>query len=595
MEVRTLSIAVILRAAGVLVSILGGCCYVKTKGINMAFAPIIVLTFIGSIMFLAGILNCLKVAAILLWLGGVFRGFLARPWSQKSGMKKYDYGCLLFFCLLCGLFALRIAGCIPTHYDAFSHWLTVVRETMYLSQFPSFRSSMIMFQSYPTGMAGFVFFVCKLAGYYSEGMMLFCQAILMAASLCTFLAFCRRITITNLVVILLGGIFCLIANSGTAIIEPLADTLVSTLSIAVLASVVYYREKPTQALWASLPVQVFLVTVKNSGLFMIFFNTALFAMYALKSARQRYAGCAWKHCLKQTSLHLGIPLSVFFLWERHVEYVFKAGMSAKHSVSLTNYLNELGSKSIETVLEILTVYIDRFFAWNESWELMLILECIILVIFVTGYDWKGNKIRVGLSVAGGILAAYCLFMIGLAAMYLVSMPYPEAVTLAGYSRYEMTILIYLVGATMLYILVFLNDLERSKLGVLQRLVIIAGISLVLLTQGKDITGLLVKTDNYEGSHRQYLEQIKEEYQLPEYRSYLIYGSPITNDGGYHYFMGSYVFWSSNVECCESGKLEYFGGLEGDYEYLIVLDSDEELDSLLIEAGYTPGERAYKLK
>lgn len=586
-------IAILLKAAVLWLSILGYCCYIRKKGVNMAFAPVITLAAIGSAMFMAGILNMLPQAVGIIVAGGIVCGVAAKPWSTKAGLQKYDAVCLLVFSLVTGLFALRIHDQLPTHYDAFSHWLTVVREVLKTDSFPNFQSELILFQGYPTGSAGMAYFVCKFVGTQGDDVVLFAQALPMAASLCVFLAFVKRFDLSSLLVMVMGGIFCLVANSGpeTPICEPLPDTLISVLSIAALAIVVYYRAAPEKGAWASLPVQIFLVAVKNSGLFMMVFNTALLLFYEVTSQRPN----AFRRAVRLGAIHSGIPAAVFFLWSRHVAYVFPNGTTSKHTVSLENYRNILAGKTVEDCLEIVINFAKRFLSQTESWVLLGLTALVLLLGYLVKRRMLGEKSRTEWLVFAGILTAYLTFMAGLVLMYLLSMPYSEAVGLAGYNRYEKTILIYLVGGLVIYVLQLLPLLPKNSGGKAAKAAAVLLVAAFLFTQGEKTGKLFIPTNAYEGSQRQLLEEAKADYGIPDGASCLIYGPQVVNDSGYHYYLGRYVFWTKSITVCAPGEIMNYGGLSGGYQYLIVMEADASINAVLQEAGYTPGQTVYKLQ
>lgn len=579
----------VLRILALMVCLTGYCVFLRGKGLPMAFAPVTALCAIGSILFVAGILNLLPHAAVLLFLGGIFLFLRCRPWKKET-LSRQDLLCLGIFAALCGLFWLRIRGEYPLHYDAFSHWMTVIHDTLKNHRFPNFASTLISFQGYQTGGAGLAYFLCGILGSKADDVILLTQAIPIAAGLCVFLEFLKRPSVSGILVVLLGSVYCLVASptDNLSICEPLPDTLISVLSIAALAIIVRFRDDTAKAVWWSLPIQIFLVAVKNSGVFMLIFNSLLLAWYIRRQNSKSFLSNAWKPLL----IHCGIPFGVSFLWNRHVAYVFQYGTLSKHSLSLDYYRGTVGAKSIQQLLDTLRIYLARFFSPNPSW--LLLLVCILLFGGAYLYSRKVLKQngKSALQTLAAVIAAYAAFMIGLAGMYLMSMGYEEATTLGGYDRYEETVIVYLIGAIVIWALEFFATLPGKS--PVPKVLCIAAVAVILLTQTVRIPVLFQKANAYEGSSRQKLEQLRDSYAIPEGASCLIYGEGIEGDLGYHNCLGSYIFWSTDIKTCPSSD-DRLASLAADCDYLILLSTDEHTDRFLTENGLTPGEAVYALK
>ena len=561
-----------------ILSFWGCCAALRQKGVPMAFVPIAVLTATGSLLFLAGILNLLPQAVLALVLGGLL---CAIRLKGKLCLSRQDWIIFAIFAGMSAFFAWRVHGTVPLHYDNFTHWLRIVRDLLDNDRFPNFQSGMIIFPSYPTGSAAFAYFLCKTTGLRGDAVALFSQALMMAAALCTMLAFVKSFRLPSLLVFGLGCTFCIVANPvadeammkiipdfvDLSICEMLPDTLISILSIAALSMVVYYRDDAFRGAWLSLPVQVYLISVKNSGLFLILFNTALLVYYACRS------GAATRltrrlTALKLAAIHCGIPFFVYYLWNRHVDLVFSGGTTSKHSVSLYYYRGMLGGKGISGILEILGIFLKRFFSWSDSW--LLLITCIALFGFLYLHLRRKDKkaARSALLVFGGLVAVYIIFMMALALMYLASMDYEEAIRLACYDRYEKTITVYLVGAITIYLLHLLSDHPVRTTA----LVAIAASLLLLAPIATRVPNLFVKRNPYEGSIRQFMEQAKAEYAIPDGASCLVCVTADPEiDVAYSGYLAQYIFWNSPVRLVYAAQHtpEELEAMARDYDYCII--------------------------
>lgn len=586
-----------------ILSFLGYCAALGKKNISMAFAPIGVLTGAGSLLFLAGILNLLPQMVLALLLGGVVCALLL---GKGVTLSRHDQACLAIFAAMAAFFAWRLQGTVPLHYDNFTHWLRIVRDILDNDRFPNFLSSLIIFPSYPTGSAAFAYFLCKVTGLQSDAVALFSQAVMMAAALCTMLIFLKPFRLSGILVFLFGCIFCLVDNPvadeammkivpefvDISICEMLPDTLISILSIAALSMVIHYRNDLLRGAWLSLPVQIYLVSVKNSGLFLILFNTALLVFYAYQSGGAKRI----RHltALKLAAIHSGIPFLVYYLWNRHVDLVFDGGTTAKHSVSLYYYRGMLGGKGISGILEILRTFLQRFFSWSNSW--LLLLLCIALFGMLWFRQRKTDKkaARNALLVFGGIVITYIVYMMALALMYLASMDYEEAIRLACYERYEATIVVYLVGAITIFLLSLLSEKPEKTTALLA----VGAALLILLPLAPRVPDLFLKRNPYEGSTRQFLEQTKAEFAIPDgARCLICLDVDPEMDVGYSGYLAQHVFWSSNVRLlylsdCDLQSIE---AAAQSCDYLITQQQSAVVQQYLTQQGYPAGQTVYLLE
>lgn len=586
--VLTIGRAVLLAAA-----FLGYFVYVTRKTGEAAFAPIISFASIGVWMFVAGLLNIMVAATWMTVAVGV--GLLVWCWRHDGRrMLKAREGMVFgLFAIFCLLMFIRLYGQVPLHYDNFSHWLTVVRDMLKNDRMPNFLSSMIMFQGYPTGSAGFIYFVMKVVGLLRDDFALFAQAILLAAALMAPLAMAKKVDVWSVAVWALCAVFCLVANN--SIEDLLVDTLISVLSIAAIAVVVRYREDMRKAFCFSLPIQIYLVAVKNSGILMLGLNCAIILAVFLYTKWEQGAlnKKAFGQALGYTVASGGLSAVIYCLWLRHVKLVYASGATTKHTASISNYIQGLGSKTTEQITEILQLFARRFFSWNTAWAYLIVFAAVLALGYLLRRRASGDKRCVEAWILAGMLCVYLAFMAVLAAMYILSMPYGESVVLASYERYEWTVLIYLIGLLEIYALAsFRTERAKGGLNLAWRGGIVCLAAWLIVSQWSGVMKLVQRSDAYETSSRRKLEQIKEEYDLPENSTYLIVGSSIANDSGYHYYLGRYVFWSFGADTCTPDDL---ADMEPNQKWLVILESSEEVDAFLRARGLEPGQSVYALR
>ena len=572
------------------ISFLGYFLFLNRK-VDMAIIPIVTFSSIGVIMFIAGLLNIMVAVTYLLVFVGAILFFWLKPWkfswNNEAKRSLLIIGC---FGVLCMLSAGRLYGNIPIHYDEFSHWLLVIKDMIYNNHMPNFQSNLITFKGYPTGSAGFIYFFCKFLEVSRDDFLVFVQSLLIISALLSLLSFIKKVKFFSILIFLICSIFCLVAN--IPITELLVDTLISVIAISVVIVGTYYRYNPRKVFFLSLPMQIFLVTIKNSGLLMMGINGIIMFLILLYTHHPegklsfKSAGKICKYCVGS----ILIPILVYYLWLQHVEYVFNDGALSKHTASIANYTSVLGEKTISQVNEIIHIFMGRMFSWNHAWVYLI----IFFIIVGLGSWYRKNILKDGrrfdFVIMGVVIAIYVLFMAVLGAMYLFSMPYEEAVVLASYERYEYTILVYLVGMIAVYLLnLFQLTVKHSKNGTIVPIIIVIMFSGILVGQVDKIQTLFVKTNEYLNSDRYLIEEMKEHYNIPDESSYMIVGDSIANDSGYHYYLARYIFRSENVGVCEPRMLDT-GVLK--QKYLIILDENKKVDKFLLENGYTLGEKVY---
>lgn len=565
---------------------------------NSAFTPIFTLSSIGIVIFIAGLLNIMPISVYIIVLGGWICLVLSKPFKKDFYQNNSETFMILgLFSVVCCLFLFRLYNQIPTHYDCFSHWLTVIREMIKTDSMPNFNSSLIVFQGYPTGTAGFVYFICEFLGNSRDDLVLFAQSILYAASVLVFFAFVKRKDILGALIAIVGSLFCIVANSGNgaAIDSLLVDTLVSLISIAVVAVIIYYRQNLLPGVIISLPMQMFLVAIKNSGILMVAINFVLVMALSIAADYSTKRKISMLNLIRLGSLTAGIPAVLYYLWIRHVDYVFVQGAVSKHTASVDNYMQMLGSKTEHQIKEILSVFLNRFFSWNNTWVLLII---VLLLLFagwlVKKYVLKVNS-KTEVFVFVGLISSYFAFMVVLAAMYILSMPYSESIVLAAYERYENTIVIYIVGAITIYCLFLISLFAETKKGSIVKVIMLLMISSTLILRTGHLENLFIKTNMYEDSSRFYYEQIKSDYAVKEGKSYFIYSDQHREDGGYHSYLAKYIFWSKNVFLCLPEQFSKNKDKITQYDYLIIIDKDDQIDDFLSDYSQDINKQVYTVK
>ena len=237
----------------------------KTK-LKEEFIPIVLITSISLVIFIAFILNIAILSSIIIALAGLIL-FTKSVYEIVKNKEKLKFNFNIIFLIIFVLWAaIILKGTILIHYDNFSHWGMIAKEMLITNKLPNFESTTIMFTAYPPGTACIIYFFCKFIGN-SEAKMLFAQSLVIISSLYTLFAFCNRNKKINYVITLIAIIYMLIGN--IFITQLLVDTVLPVLGLAAFTIIIYYRNDTKKALIYSIPILSFLILVKNSGVFFV--------------------------------------------------------------------------------------------------------------------------------------------------------------------------------------------------------------------------------------------------------------------------------------------------------------------------------------
>lgn len=415
----------------------------KTK-IEVSFIPVVVFSGIGTIIFLSGLLNILKLTSIVLFCIGIF---LNKYSLYLITDKKYIQQSFCFFLAMIFLFIL-LKDNLWIHYDNFSHWGIVAKEIVTYNQFPNFQSDLIQFQSYATGSASFIYYMSKITGLHSEGFMSVAQSWLVLSACFTFFVWISRNSKKYSIPVIMFIILLFIVN-----IQPydlLVDTLLTSLALATINIIIFYQKSLQKITYQLSLIFLFLISVKTSGIFFVISALFLMIFYSFRMRKElRF------HIWLQTFYIVVGIVFVNILWKAHVSYVFIAGNKSKHSFSLVSYKENLLDKGKSKIIEIMFQYAQRIFSFDN-----IILILLVLIGGVLIYCILAKKKILGIELVVFPSLTYIIYHLNLLAMYIVSMPYDEAKNLDSFSRYNMTIVLFVLGIMLIYSLKYSVQLSK---------------------------------------------------------------------------------------------------------------------------------------
>lgn len=534
-----------------------------SRKVRAEFAIGIVFSAIGGAVFLAGILNILKIASFVICGVGVY--LAVRSVMRKESPKRLMCFGTVFFAVSCVYLFFILHDMILVEYDNFSHWGIVTKLLLRKDRFPNYTDINIAFQSYPLGSASFIYYIVTITGIGSEWMWLFTQAFLMSGFLTSLFAFAKswpqKIVTALACVIFIAG--------NTSITDLLVDTLLPVAAVGGISFCLYYRKQIYQHIWWVLPYIVFLTAIKNSG---IFFALVILG-YLLSKGRSRRDLSAWVTgglCAAATLV----------LWQRHVKLVFDNGMMSYHSLSLDYFGKMFNDKDDSQIQTILSGFMGKMFSYDNHVLWLAGMLAVVVVIDLLRKKKDSHRDLIWLAVV-----SYLIYQVMTCGMYLLTMPKGEAIRLAAYDRYHDTILIFVAGIVLTGMLEATDDRLDLRSGGFYRSVLASVICLVCLfyaiTPNKVFLTKRDPGDKYRGRARLQYDAMVDAYQLKEGKrcAILIKTTHDSANPGFLRYLTKYLLDPSVVVtmCVDDCDPEV---LADRYDYLIVFDSTDDIVEFL---------------
>lgn len=569
-----------------LLSVYGYMAFCKEKiKVENECLPIVVFSGIGCIVFISGILNMMYVT----FLGLLGAGMLLAAYYMIKKREFLPFSTGLFFGIL---FLVFLFVCLMDEkyysFDNFTHWGLVVKNMYYDSAFPNFQDPVIYFQSYPLGSAGFIWYVCRCVGY-SEGNTMFAQNALLLSCALPFFMLPRQVKHGKGIAYIIAGLMCVIGvcggnNIANGPFHLLVDKLLAYIAIAAFVIVYHYRKQLEKGMICVLPLLTLVIVVKNSGIMWVaaIFCEAIYFWLKYNHHDRKQ--------IRPLSLLIVVPALFRFLWDKHVDMVFASGDLSYHAMSAENYSATLTNKSVEDIKMISTMFADRVFTWKNS---MIMFAVIFVVLFVICcfLDRDILKKTDGLFLLFYSLVVYIIYQVGNFVMYLVSMPMYEAAYLAGYERYVATVEWFIWGIAVMTLLVIMMNIDSTADGRLSVAILCVFGAILLRPKMNDIVPVYRQEVPVSGREtaRIHMDEIVSKYQLESGKKSLVYiGDPQDNDAGYREWMSRYVLYSYDVTIVDQKKIDLLREF-WDYDYLIILERDNAVNTLLTDIDLTTDE------
>lgn len=208
-----------------------------SKQIRIEIAVSLLLSTIGSLMFVAGMQNMLQEMTFLIFGGGVYLAYRSIR-EKESPFALLSPGVCFFFAgsavLLYFIYGVKFEV-----YDDFSHWATAAKVLAQYDRFPNATNTDISFTSYPLGTASFIYYITKIVGISSEWIQCYTQNILILSMILSIFAFVSNVYALIAAVVI--SVFMVVSNA--AIVTLCVDTLLTVTAVAAFSFCLYYKEE----------------------------------------------------------------------------------------------------------------------------------------------------------------------------------------------------------------------------------------------------------------------------------------------------------------------------------------------------------------
>lgn len=575
--------------------------------INPAFLPIFIFSSITCAVFGAGLLNFMPHMVNLILYSGLvlFCIYIYFIFRKQYSVKSLFVPATVFFIVFSLYMTLLLKGVILIHYDNFSHWGLIVKEMFKINGLPD-GTTMVSFRNYLPGGAVFIYFIGKIIGP-DESHALMAQSYLIAANLAVLFFVCRwkKIGVILLSTIASLSLLMIIPNN---LFDLLVDTLLGLTALSITVIAYYYRDNWLKSIIVNMPLFVLLLLVKDSGKIFLIINFALILwfiyVYNIKGKKQLFN--QGKKLLFATVFLLVIPLFINFLWVQYVEKAYPSFNYADNKFALTEGTIKSINKSEEFISNFTPKFIEASADPKTNFISILILDVLAIFIMLVQYLIRRKISRTLLFSTLFSNFVYVFYVFFCYLMYLYMMPEPEAIVLAGYYRYQSTMIIYFVGLMMLSIIYEWSkfSIDNNKFRFI-KFVSLLGIIVLFVYPFKIYINTLTTKPVVDTSLRMH---IKSEYEKVAgsasvsgvVHPKVLYYSPISEkDYGYLHYVLTYEHLSKNFTIVtkfstEQEKENVFALMDQN-DYLVVLDSDNDFNRYLsTEFGQENPLGAYKI-
>ncbi len=428
-----------LSAVGLIIFIiaqLGYAGFIRMTGVNKYMSWITSMVVQTLLLYVMAMLNWLRfglkavvILGCILFVVRIGMIILKRGKLPFEGIHYFDA-----WMAVVGIFlGITLYSSPLIHYDNYSHWALIVKYMLLQGHLPVASDAIISFTSYPPATALFITQFVSWVGF-SNGTMLVGQFLLIWAGLYAIFAVLRDRTRTTHAFILCITIALInVFNIAIRMNNLLVDFILPVMAAAGIAGVYAYRHKPWLQCVTAFLFSSELFLIKNSGTMYVVMIGFYLLYLLMKNSKEISRGKRLGKSIGLTVITMAGSYLSFFWWNQHVHATFSA--VSKHQISTAAYENQLASESSKVMMKIGNKFLHQIFSLNSlSTKGVLLVNITLLVAWmvIRFYLKKPNNL---FKVLLALDASFIAYYISVFAMYIVSMPYSEAINLEGSERY----------------------------------------------------------------------------------------------------------------------------------------------------------------
>ncbi|MGM0854930.1 MAG: hypothetical protein ACQEWI_20375 [Bacillota bacterium] len=554
--------------------------------VHIAFIPIFIFSSITTVVFCAGLINIMPLAVNLIYYSGLilFVIYFFLFFRRKQPLMPMLHPSIIVFALSLLAMMIYLKGLILTHYDNFSHWGLIVREMSLINGLPD-SSTIVTFQNYPPGSAVFIYFVLEILGEH-ESYALMAQAFLAISCVVTMYFFSKWKRPEVILLTMAAGISLLLVNWGS-FYNLLVDIVLGLVAFASVIVAYYYRDDWKRQLIVNTPILILLMLLKDSGKIFLVFNVILILgfIYYYTLHKKRLTKDVRKIVYNALLWLIGIPIFLNYLWLKYTIKAYQTGYGAnKFAVTPSKVANnEKSSEFMDHIGPQLWKASTNLESNNFKAVVIVNLIAFILLVLMYVVKRKISKLLVfSILISNGF---YVLYMFSLYFMYVYLMPEFEAARIAGFGRYQSTIIIYILGILMTAVIhEWAHYLNKRPISKLITLFLLGG--LFIYPFSGNVKVIAEKPETFSTIRWEVKNKFSKIASTGVIDPEVTYYSPESKDDrGYLKYIVSYEQLSMNYSITnglssEEEKEKFFTSLKKS-DFLVVLDSDKEINEWLL--------------
>ncbi|MEM1244493.1 MAG: hypothetical protein AAGG80_06740 [Pseudomonadota bacterium] len=395
--------------------------------------PLFTVSSLGILLYLSSLIGMLSIATFLF----VVLGFTALciytvfwlAWGRKyvAFLSRVEWLYILFFLMV----AYIVSDVYFYRWDEFSFWGTVSHYIYMTDQLPN-HITPIGYKDYPLGAAVFHYFVYTVMRGFSEPNAYFAQDILLFTPL---FCFFNKKSFSHGLIFFLLSIVILACYEKSIFHLMYVDYLLVTFFAGIMT--IYFSGKPSsKTLFALLPGVVFLVLIKQVGLYLaqLALVVILFDMLYRQIAERKI--CI--RLLASWGLILLITLGIHASWVNHYQFMQVTRTFSTSGLTVKKTIQELEGKTQRDRL-IMNTFAKKFIYAGKNLDRLhisvlgvLVLLLMLQACFLYYYPQRIRWLLIFLLVDFGIL----IFEFGLLMLYLNAFHSAEAIVSASFGRYS---------------------------------------------------------------------------------------------------------------------------------------------------------------